>query len=98
MNNSGRQIIEEISLADGKYTFRYNIDTCEFICLRNGEPWRDFLGDKAIWLLFSKAYETKYLLEDIERLKNEIEGQRERAAEWEDLYKSLARTTGNGRN
>lgn len=45
-----------IVLCDGKYEF-YR-DAAGVLCKRNGEPWRDFLGDKAISALFEYALNT----------------------------------------
>ena len=88
-DQAGREIYEVVTLEGSKYTFRYNKDTCLIDCLRFGKPWREFpVGDKALYCLFQKAYDTKDLVEEIERLKIEVEDQRQRAAEWEELYNS----------
>lgn len=46
-----------ITLCDGKYEF-YR-DAAGLLCKRHGEPWRDFLGDKAISALFEYALEMR---------------------------------------
>jgi len=45
--------MSNIKLENGKYEFIYNEKTGDFKCLRNGEEWRDFTGDKAVWSLFN---------------------------------------------
>lgn len=48
-------MIEQYSLLDGKYIFRLDTDTHTLVCLRYGEPWREFVGDKAIHALFDEV-------------------------------------------
>ena len=43
--------IETITLENGKYRFEFNSETGEFHCLRHGETWRSFTGDKAVYSL-----------------------------------------------
>ena len=47
--------MEEIILDDGKYRFyeKHYILYCD----RYGKPWREFIGDKAVWALFDKCLE-----------------------------------------
>lgn len=52
---------ETITLCDGKYTFVW--DGTRLVCLRHGEPWRDFVGDNAVLALFRYARE----LEDVRK-------------------------------
>ena len=49
--------MEEIILNDGKYRF-YERDGLLF-CDRYGNPWRDFIGDKAVFSLFDKCLEMR---------------------------------------
>jgi len=45
---------EEIVLCGGKYKFY--IDELNVLrCLRNGENWRDFIGDNAVLALFREC-------------------------------------------
>lgn len=44
-----------LPLDDGKYEFVD--DNYMLRCLRNGKPWRDLTGDKAVFALFDKAFE-----------------------------------------
>lgn len=60
-------MIEEVKVEDGKYTFRYNTETAEFKCLRHGEPWRNLLGDKAVFALFYELYELRQAYEALKR-------------------------------
>ena len=57
---------EKIVLCDWKYTF-YRKDHSLY-CLRHGEEWRDFIGDKAVNALFDLALEAiaKRVAEDKE--------------------------------
>ena len=45
--------MESIKLENGKYEFLYSPG--HLTCLRNSEPWRDFIGDKAVYSLFAFA-------------------------------------------
>lgn len=45
-----------IKLCDGKYEFRLDA-TATLISYRNGAPWRDFIGDKAVHALYDHALE-----------------------------------------
>ena len=47
----------EIDL-DGKYLF-VESEGYKLECMRYGEPWRDFIGDKAVHRLFSEAIRLK---------------------------------------
>lgn len=49
------EITDRISLENGKYIFY--IKDHSLYCDRNGEPWRNFIGDKAIYGLFNKVIE-----------------------------------------
>ena len=44
---------DKIILYDGKYTFIKGDHI--LICLRYGEPWREFTGDNAVHALFDKC-------------------------------------------
>jgi hypothetical protein len=55
--------IREITVYNGKYTFRFNEKTGGFECYRYGEPWRNLSGDGAILALF----------QEIERLRKKYE-------------------------
>ncbi|MGH7240693.1 MAG: hypothetical protein ACREGB_00160 [Candidatus Saccharimonadales bacterium] len=50
-----KQDLEELSLEGGKYKFQY-VDNA-LACLRYGQPWREFVGDKAVFSLFYQALE-----------------------------------------
>jgi len=52
-------MIESIELRGGKYTFLSNDDPNNyyFKCLRHGDEWRSFVGDKAIKALFDRCKE-----------------------------------------
>jgi hypothetical protein len=42
----------KLELSDGKYTILYNGSTpFQFEALRNGEPWRDLVGDNLVLAL-----------------------------------------------
>lgn len=58
--------IEIIEVEDGKYRFEYNPAVGILICKRNGEIWRDFIGDKAVYALFSKIQELSQKVEELE--------------------------------
>jgi len=47
--------MEEIILENGKYRFYVKDDI--LCCDRYGEPWRDFIGDKAVHALFQECLE-----------------------------------------
>ena len=47
----------EINLCDGKYSFKEGENGSELVCYRNNEPWREFIGDKAVHALFDLAWE-----------------------------------------
>lgn len=41
-------------LSDGKYEFK--LDTRGvLVCLRHGQPWRDFVGDNAVLALYQRT-------------------------------------------
>jgi len=52
LNEKGERILR---VQKGKYTF-VKRDSGELTCLRYGEEWRDFIGDKAINSLFEYAW------------------------------------------
>lgn len=54
--------VEKLSLEDGKYTFR--MDNHSLYCDCYGEPWREFVGDKAISALFQHAQSMHMAIED----------------------------------
>ena len=58
--------MEEVILDNGKYRF-FREDNMLY-CHRYGEPWRNFLGDHAVTLLFNKVLE---LLEKKKENENE---------------------------
>lgn len=41
-------------LEDGKYEFKLDGEG-NLICLRYGQPWRDFTGDKAVRALYDQV-------------------------------------------
>lgn len=45
----------EITLSDGKYTFKIDSDRGVLACLRYGKPWREFIGDHAVHSLYDHA-------------------------------------------
>ena len=49
--------MNEVILEDGKYRFYMKEHT--LYCDRYGEPWRDFCGDSAVWLLFDKCLDLR---------------------------------------
>lgn len=57
----------EINLYDGKYAFRESDDGRTVECLRNGEWWRNFIGDKAVHALLDYACE---LQDELDKLTN----------------------------
>lgn len=48
--------VKELILENGKYHFHLD-ENYILKCYRNGEEWRDFIGDKAIYALFLHAVE-----------------------------------------
>lgn len=54
-----------VSVNDGKYTVVMDND-CRLYALRNGEPWRDCVGDNLIYHL---AREVEVLRKEIDELK-----------------------------
>jgi hypothetical protein len=50
--------INTITLEDGKYAF-YKDSNGLVHCLRYGDPWREFLGDKAVSALFDHCQELR---------------------------------------
>jgi len=62
----------EIDL-DGKYLF-VESEGYKLECMRYGEPWRDFIGDKAVHRLFSEAIRLKEINSDMyEALKDIVD-------------------------
>lgn len=51
--------MEEIILEGGKY--RFYIQDGILKCDRYGEPWREFIGDKAVFALFDHCYNMESL-------------------------------------
>lgn len=51
-----------MKIYDGKYEF-YEDERGMLMCKRNGEPWREFVGDKAVHGLFSHARDLEAALE-----------------------------------
>jgi hypothetical protein len=66
----------QIDLDNGKYTFF--LAEGSLYCLRNGKPWRDFIGDKATSSLFELALaqsaEIKRLQKHLWAAANQLEG------------------------
>ena len=58
-------MIEEVKVEGGKYTFQYDTETGRLTCLRHGEPWRDFIGDKAVFALFYSLYDKREKMTDL---------------------------------
>lgn len=57
--------MDEIILGDdGKY--RFHMDEGTLQCERYGEPWRDFLGDHAVALLFQECIRLEDQLRELE--------------------------------
>lgn len=48
--------MNELILENGKYRF-YKPDGVTLVCDRYGQPWREFIGDKAVTALFDKYIE-----------------------------------------
>lgn len=63
-----------VSLERGKYTFYMKGG---LKCNRHGEPWRDFIGDNAVFFLYLKCLELGRRCEgqavEIDRLKEQFE-------------------------
>ena len=57
----------ELILSDGKYHFIANDDGTELRCLRFGEHWREFIGDKAIHCLYTLALDQQQRIADLEQ-------------------------------
>ena len=57
----------ELILVEGKYTFSQNEDGTGLRCSRYGEPWREFLGDKAVGSLYNFAIDTQQRIADLEQ-------------------------------
>jgi hypothetical protein len=51
-----------MKLCNGKYEF-YR-DVAGVLCKRHGEPWRDFIGDKAVNALFEYALQLEHELSE----------------------------------
>jgi len=49
-----------LTLCDGKYTFYRHPDNGTLLCDRYGEPWREFIGDKAVAALFDAAMQVTH--------------------------------------
>lgn len=54
-----------MKLCDGKYDFSVGLSGVLF-CDRYREPWRDFVGDKAVHALYNHAVELERKLADIQ--------------------------------
>lgn len=54
---------DEIELCGGKYKF-YTDERGVLLCLRHGEPWRDFVGDNAVLALYRECLDLKRREED----------------------------------
>lgn len=52
-----------LDICDGKYTLIIDMDTGRAECLRNGEKWRDLVGDKMVLALFDELVEARYRAE-----------------------------------
>ena len=52
---------EKVELENGKYELVHiqNSNKFEFKCLRNGEEWRDLIGDKMIFSMFNEMIKLK---------------------------------------
>ena len=53
-----------VSVEDGKYTFIHT-DGMNLRCLRNGLPWRDLVGDKAVLSLVGEVDQLRERLDSI---------------------------------
>lgn len=49
------ELPDGIVLDDGKYEFYYDSTLHELTCKRYGQPWRSFVGDKAVKSLYDYA-------------------------------------------
>jgi len=56
--------MNRISVCDDKYLF-FEDEHGTLRCTRNGEPWRDFLGDKAVSALFTYCLELENPVNDL---------------------------------
>lgn len=54
--------VDALTLEDGKYTFR--MEGFSLYCDRYGEPWREFVGDKAISALYVHARDMRRAIDD----------------------------------
>lgn len=62
-----KEMSRTLELSEGKYRFHEHMNILK--CDRNSQPWRSFLGDKAIWSLFNLACD---LQDEVKRLQAEI--------------------------
>lgn len=64
----------KVILEDGKYTF-YVTDSFIPKCDRYDEPWREFLGDKAIYCLITHTIEQQKQIEQLQAELAELKPQ-----------------------
>lgn len=69
--------MSSVKIYDGKYEF-YEDERGMLMCKRNGELWRDFIGDKAVHGLFSRVVELEARLRVIPCLVRDIDKLRDR--------------------
>lgn len=54
---------DAIVFENGKYEFLIDAHN-NLICNRYGQPWREFIGDKAVYCLFMECLRVKQVLND----------------------------------
>lgn len=62
--------METINLEKGKYTFK--LQDYKLTCDRNGEEWRSFIGDKAVYCLFNRTIELQNMVCELESQLEQI--------------------------
>lgn len=60
-----------MKIYDGKYEF-YEDERGTLMCKRHGEPWREFVGDKAVHGLFSHARDLEEKIAKLEALPADV--------------------------
>lgn len=63
--------MNKIVLDNGKYIILWNDDMSIFKCLRNGNEWRNLMGDNLIYSLIMKIEELQNEIKNKEDKKNE---------------------------
>jgi hypothetical protein len=70
-----RRIMDEVKLLEGKYTFHKSDYEGSLICLRYGDPWRRFVGDKAVHALFDECVDLRNKLAEKDAALKKAEGE-----------------------